>query len=205
MKKFLKNANSGIICLIEIIVGILLLIDPHAFISYILIIAGAFVAISGIISLIKYFVTKPNEAEKGGLTGALVSLSIGAFLIIKNNIATEWITIITIVFGAAILYTGYQKLEKAVEKMRNKQYFLVSLISALVTILLAVLIIFVIPDKAIWIFIGISLVVESAIDLADIIVGAIKAKSSGENVPAVEAESEETEETEESEEAKAEE
>ena len=116
MKKFLKNANSGIICLIEIIVGVLLLVDPHSFISYILIIAGAFIAVSGVISLIKYFVSKPDEAEKGGLSGALVSLSIGAFLIIKNNIATAWITVITIIFGAAILYTGYQKLEKAVEK-----------------------------------------------------------------------------------------
>ncbi len=192
MKKFLKNANSGIICLIEIIVGVLLLLDPHSFISYILIIAGAFIAVSGVISLIKYFVAKPEESEKGGLSGALVSLSIGAFLIIKNNIATDWITIITIIFGAAILYTGYQKLEKAVEKMRNKQYFLVSLISALVTILFAVLIIFVIPDKAIWLFIGISLIVEAAIDLADMIVGAIKSKSADKE-PVLEANAEEAE------------
>ncbi len=192
MKKFLKNANSGIICLIEIIVGVLLLVDPHSFISYILIIAGAFIAVSGVISLIKYFVSKPDEAEKGGLSGALVSLSIGAFLIIKNNIATAWITVITIIFGAAILYTGYQKLEKSVEKMRNKQYFLVSLISALVTILFAVLIIFVIPDKAIWLFIGISLIVEAAIDLADMIVGAIKNKSADKE-PVLEASAEETE------------
>ncbi len=193
MKKFLKNANSGIICLIEIIVGVLLLLDPQSFISYILIIAGAFIAVTGVISLIKYFVAKPEESEKGGLTGALVSLSIGAFLIIKNNIATAWITIITVIFGAAILYTGYQKLEKAVEKMRSKQYFLVSLISALVTILFAVLIIFVIPDKAIWLFIGIALIVEAAIDLADMIVGAIKGKSVP-AVPAAPAEAEESEE-----------
>ena len=192
MKKFLKNANSGIICLIELIVGVLLLLDPHSFISYILIIAGAFIAIAGAISLIKYFAAKPAEAEKGGLTGALVSLSIGAFLIIKNNIATAWITIITVIFGAAILYTGYQKLEKAIEKIRNKQYFIVSLISALITILFAVLIIFVIPDKAIWLFIGISLIVEAAIDLADMIVGAIKGKKAEEKA-AVEATAEEAE------------
>ncbi len=195
MKKFLKNANSGIICLIEIIVGVLLLVDPHSFISYILIIAGAFIAVTGIISLIKYFVAKPAEAEKGGLTGALVSLSIGAFLMVKNNIATAWITIITIIFGAAILYTGYQKLEKAVEKMRNKQYFLVSLISALVTIVFAVLIIFVIPDKAIWVFIGVALIVEAAIDLADMIVGAIKGKKEAAiEAPAEESEAPQTEE-----------
>ncbi len=195
MKKFLKNANSGIVCLIEIIVGILLLVDHSSFISYIMIIAGAFIAISGVISLIKYFATKPDEAEKGGLTSALVSLSIGAFLIICNNFTEDLFKYITIFIGAAILYTGYQKLEKAVDKMRKKQYFLVSFISALVTVIFAVLIIFVIPDKAIWIFIGISLLVEAAVDLSDMIVGAVKAKSAEKSVPEV-TEATETEETE---------
>ncbi len=175
MKKFLKNANSGIICLIEIIVGILLLADHSSFISYITIIAGAFIAITGIISLIKYFAAKPAEAEKGSLTGALVSLSIGAFLIIYNNFADKLSEFMAIIIGAAILYTGYQKLEKAVEKIRNKQYFIVSLISALVTIAVAAIIFF-ISDSIVWVFIGVSLIVEAAIDLADMIVGAIKSK-----------------------------
>ncbi len=190
MKKFLKNANSGIICLIEIIVGVLLLIDHSSFISIIMIIAGAFIGISGIISLIKYFVTKPEEAEKGGLTGALVSLSIGAFLIVYNNFTEKLIDYVAIFIGAVILYTGYQKLEKAIEKMRKKQYFLVSLISALITILVAILIVFNFVKNIVWIFIGVSLIVEAAIDLADMIVGAIKGKS----VPAAPAEAQESEE-----------
>lgn len=186
MKKFLKNANSGIICLIEIIVGVLLLVDHSSFISYITIIAGAFIAITGIISLIKYFAAKPAEAEKGGLTGALVSLSIGLFLIIYNSFADKLSEFMAVIIGAAILYTGYQKLEKAVEKIRNKQYFLVSLISSLVTIAVAAIIFF-ISDNIVWIFIGVSLIVEAAIDLADMIVGAIKGKKS-DAVPVIEAE-----------------
>ena len=82
MKKFLKNSNSGIISLIEIIVGVLLLINHNAVISYFMIIAGAILAVSGVVSLIKYFIAKPDEAKRGSLTGALVSLSIGIFLII---------------------------------------------------------------------------------------------------------------------------
>lgn len=186
MKKFLKNANSGIICLIEIIVGVLLLVDHSSFVSYITIIAGAFIAITGIISLIKYFAAKPAEAEKGGLTGALVSLSIGLFLIIYNSFADKLSEFMAVIIGAAILYTGYQKLEKAVEKIRNKQYFLVSLISSLVTIAVAAIIFF-ISDNIVWIFIGVSLIVEAAIDLADMIVGAIKGKKS-DAVPVIEAE-----------------
>ena len=178
MKKLLKNANSGIICLIEIIVGILLLVDPTAFISYILIIAGAFIAVSGVISGIKYFLSSAEEGEESqGLSKALISLTIGAFLMIKNNIANEATGIISLVFGAAILYTGYTKLQKAVDKIRRKQFFIVALISAAVTILCAVLVLTGVVENIIWIFIGVALIVESAIDLADMITGALSGKN----------------------------
>lgn len=193
MKRFLKNANSGIICIVEIIVGVLLLLDPHSFISYILIIAGAFIALSGIVSLIKYFTSSVEDGEASqGLLNSLVSLTIGAFLIIKNNIAFEALDLITIVFGIAILYTGYQKLQKAVDKIRRKQIFIVALISALVTIACSVLIIFVIGEKIIWVFMGVALIVEAVIDLADIIVGTITSKKKAENNDTAEAKAEET-------------
>lgn len=194
MKKLLKNANSGIICLIEIIVGILLLVNPTAFISYILIIAGAFIAISGIISGIKYFLSSADEGEESqGLSKALVSVTIGAFLMIRNNIASEAIGIISLVFGAAILYTGYTKLQKAVDKIRRKQLFIVALISAAVTILCAVLVLTGVVENIIWIFIGVALIVEAAIDLADIITGAIsgKKKEASNEPESIEAEAEE--------------
>ncbi len=195
MKKLLKNANSGIICLIEIIVGILLLVNPTAFISYILIIAGAFIAISGVISGIKYFLSSADEGEESqGLSKALVSLTIGAFLMIRNNIASEAIGIISLVFGAAILYTGYTKLQKAVDKIRRKQLFIVALISAAVTILCAVLVLTGVVENIIWIFIGVALIVEAAIDLADIITGAIsgKKKEASDESETIEAKAEET-------------
>ncbi len=196
MKKFLKNANSGIICLIEIIVGILLLADPHSFISYILIIAGAFISVSGVISLIKYFASSPQDGEASqGLCSALVSLTIGAFLIIKNNIAVTAAGFITLIFGIAILYTGYQKLQKAVDKMRKKQFFIVALVSAIITIAFAVLIIFVIRESFIWTFMGIALIVEAAIDLAEIITGMISGKKKeATSAEAIKAEAEETKE-----------
>lgn len=198
MKKFLKNANSGIICLIEIIVGILLLVNPTAFISYILIIAGAFIAVSGVISAIKYFFSSPEEGEESqGLSKALVSVTIGAFLMIKNNIASEAIGIISLVFGAAILYTGYTKLQKAVDKIRKKQFFLVALISAAVTILCAILVLTSAVEKIIWVFIGVALIIEAAIDLTDMITGAVTGKNkdtqkSSEGSEVIEAETEET-------------
>ncbi len=170
MKKFLKNANSGIICLIEIVVGVLLLVNASALISYILILAGAFIAASGVISGIKYFVSPVDDGEKAQtLTKALVSISIGAFLLVNNDIVSKAAGIITFVFGAVILYAGYVKLQKAFDKIRRKQFFAVALVSALVTIACAALVLFVIKENIIWIFIGISLIVEAAVDLADMV------------------------------------
>ena len=192
MKKFLKNSNSGIFSLLEIVLGILLVLMPGTVISYFLIIAGAILAISGTVSLVKYFVAKPNEAIKGSLTGALVSLSIGAFLIVCNAHVKGLLDYITIVIGAVILYTGYQKLENAVEKIRKKQFFVVTLVSALITIVVAVLAIFNVINKDIILqFIGVALIVEAVIDLADMIVGALKNKKED---AAIETTAEETKE-----------
>ena len=191
MKKFLKNSNSGIISLIEIIVGVLLLINHNAVISYFMIIAGAILAVSGVVSLIKYFIAKPDEAKRGSLTGALVSLSIGIFLIICNSFIHELVHYVTLIIGAAILYIGYQKLENAVEKIRKKQFFLVSLVSALITIVIAALVIFKVVEAIVWIFIGVALIVEAAIDLADMIVGAVKSKKDEKNDNVIEAAAEE--------------
>ena len=192
MKKFLKNSNSGIFSLLEIVLGILLVLMPGTVISYFLIIAGAILAISGTVSLVKYFVAKPNEAVKGSLTGALVSLSIGVFLIVCNAHVKGLLDYITIVIGAVILYTGYQKLENAVEKIRKKQFFVVTLVSALITIVVAVLAIFNVINKDIILqFIGVALIVEAVIDLADMIVGALKNKKED---TAIETTAEETKE-----------
>lgn len=192
MKKFLKNSNSGIFSLLEIVLGILLVLMPGTVISYFLIIAGAILAISGTVSLVKYFVAKPNEAVKGSLTGALVSLSIGVFLIICNAHVKGLLDTITLVIGAVILYTGYQKLENAVEKIRKKQFFVVTLVSALITIVVAVLAIFNVINKDIILqFIGVALIVEAVIDLADMIVGALKNKKED---TAIETTAEETKE-----------
>lgn len=176
MKKLFKNANSAIICIIEIIVGVLLLLNPHAFISYILIIAGAFIALSGVISLIKYFASTPEVGEESqGLSKALVSLTLGIFLVVKNGVAATFTDLLAYVFGAAILYIGYTKLQKAVDKMRKKQFFLVALIAALITVVCAV-IVFTLKGNALWLFLGISLIAEAVIDIADIIAGAVTSK-----------------------------
>ena len=51
MKRFLNSYRSPIYCLGELIVGILILIDPHSFTSGIIRLAGVVFSIMGVLSL----------------------------------------------------------------------------------------------------------------------------------------------------------
>ena len=63
--KFLKNHFAGIgMFLLEILVGVLLLINPVGFTSGIIIGAGLVLLLVGIVCIIKYFRAEPQEAAK---------------------------------------------------------------------------------------------------------------------------------------------
>jgi uncharacterized membrane protein HdeD (DUF308 family) len=196
MKALFKNFGSILISIIEIIAGILLLVNPTTFISYIVLIAGIFLVLSGIISGVKYFVTPIDKAEDGqDLFKALVSLSVGGFLMAKNTlfVSAEAKTIISYIFGAAILLVGFTKVQNTFDKLRRKQFFIVSLVSAAITIACAVIILTqVIALDIIWIFAGITLIVEALVDIADIITGAVVSKKKAKKDEPIEATAEET-------------
>ncbi len=59
MKAFKKNQNVIIMCVIEPVVGILLLIDPVKFTTGILIVVGIARMAAGLINVIRYFKSSP--------------------------------------------------------------------------------------------------------------------------------------------------
>ena len=72
-----ENINTIVICLCEILVGVLLLINPIGFTSGIIIMLGIVLLISGIISVIGYFRTDAAIAvHEQGLAIRLWSLNI---------------------------------------------------------------------------------------------------------------------------------
>lgn len=195
MKGIMKNSGGILTGIIEIVAGVLLLINPTTFISYIVLIAGAVLVIAGIIAGIKYFVSPTAEAVSSqGLFKALVSVSLGAFLMINNSlfVSVEAESIISFIFGAAILLVGFVKVQNVFDKIRMGQLFIVSLIGAILTITCAIIIITgVLALKLLWIFAGVTLIIEAVIDLTDIIAVSAAAKSKKSNEP-IEAEATET-------------
>lgn len=196
MKALFKNLGGILTSIIEIVAGVLLLLNPTTFISYIVLIAGAVIALTGLVSGIKYFVTPIDQAENGqGLFKALVSVALGGFLMVKNGlfVSAEAEKIISFVFGAAILLVGFTKIQNMFDKIRKKQLFIVSLISAVITVACAIVILTgALALKILWIFAGVSLIVEAVIDIADMVAVSLFAKKKAKKEEPIEAQAEET-------------
>ena len=61
---FQGKSGSIMICILEIVVGVLLLIDPVGFTSGIIIGAGVLMCLGGVLSVVRYFMLKPEIAAQ---------------------------------------------------------------------------------------------------------------------------------------------
>lgn len=172
--KNLKNNISGIIlCLFEIVVGILLLINPIAFTTSIIITAGIVLLIIGLISAIKYFRVDAEEAAaRQYLVKGLIALLAGAFCVFKSNWFIITFPVLTLLYGVVVLIAGLGKVQLTLDMVRskNKKWFL-GIISALLSIICAIVILknpFT-STTVLWMFTGISLIIESVIDIITLI------------------------------------
>ncbi len=161
----MKQKLSGIgLAVIEIIVGILILIDPKGLTQAIITVAGIVLIVMGAISLINYFRSDPvGGVLRQGMTTGLMEVAIGLFCLVK----TGWIvSVFDTVVGLAILISGVSKLGMAIDFMRLKDSsWKPALINAIVTLVCAIIIVSISASDALWIFIGIVLIVQAALDI----------------------------------------
>ena len=165
-----KNTNVILISLFEIAVGILLLIDPIGFSKAIIIGAGVVLIVAGLYNVLKYFRTEAAVAATGQyLFKGLLALSIGAFCILNRDSLAGIINILTAIYGLIILVAGLNKVQITADLLRRKSpKWFMALISAAISIVCAAIIIYnPFPGtNIIWIFIGVTLIAESIVDIA---------------------------------------
>ena len=173
--KVLKNNIKGItLCLIEVLVGILLLINPVGFTSGIIVAAGVFLILVGLIFVIKYFKDDAQEAAiRQTLVKGLMALLTGVFCVLKSNWFVVTFPVLTIVYGIIILIAGLGKIQSTIDMIRQKKKkWFVSALSALISTVCAVIILnkpFA-STAILWMFTGITLIIESVFDLIVLIV-----------------------------------
>ena len=122
MRRSKDVTNSLILCAVELVIGILLLLNPVKFTSAVIIGVGAVLIVLGGIEVVKYFRASPAEASLGRmLAQGLVFILAGAFCIFQ----WEWFLVtfpgLAIVYGIAVLLTGIRKIQITVDMLRLKE------------------------------------------------------------------------------------
>ena len=174
MKALKQNGNTIIMFLIEVVVGILLLVDPLNFTSGIIIIAGIALMVCGLVSVIQYFRCEPQEAAVGQLLAkGLIFLLAGAFCTFNSQWFIVTFPIIAVLYGIGILLMGVGKLQTAVDLLRfkNKKWWWCA-ISAAVSVICGIVIVMnpFTTTVVLWQFTGISLLVEAIFDIVTLFV-----------------------------------
>lgn len=175
MKSLQKYLSGMVLSLFEIFVGVLLLIDPFAFTSGIIMVLGAILLFVGLICLFRYFrENAASAAMEQNLFKGLIALTLGGVCVLCNGLIVEISSLLTFVYGAVILITGFSKVQKTVDMLRlKKTKWGFTAISAGLTVACAALILFN-PFGAtewIWRFIGITLIVEALVDAVAVLFG----------------------------------
>ena len=170
-----RNLSSMAMSIAELIIGILLLVNPIGFTSGIIIAFGIVLMIMGVSKTIKYYRAEPEEAAVSQiLVKGLLMLMAGAFCAFNSHWFIATFPVLTLVYGVVILLTGISKVQWTIDIIRLKRSkWLWAAISAAISIVCGVVII-TCPfstTAVLWMFIGISLIVEAVFDMIGSIFG----------------------------------
>lgn len=172
MKKLLKqNVNFLAVCLLEIIVGVLLVIDAKSFTSAVIVIGGIALMAAGLYSSVRYFKEDAATAAQGQLLMiGLLLLLFGAFCVFKSGWFVDTLRIFTAIYGVVILALGFCKAQISIDmfRLKIKRWYLF-FVSAILSVACS-LVVFFNPfgedalDK-LWIFTGAALLVLALLDV----------------------------------------
>jgi len=173
MKTLKNNALAIVVLLFELVVGILLLVEPEEFTTLIVMICGIVLLASGVMEVIRYFREQPETAEKEQtMAKGLCMLLGGGFCLLRTNWFVETFTVLTAVYEAKILLAGLVKVQWTVDMLRLKlQSWYIAAITAVVTLACGVVVLLnpFASLKVLWMFMGIALLVEAAADVVTLV------------------------------------
>lgn len=172
-KEWAGKLSAPTVSLCEIVIGVLLLIDPVAFTSTIIVMLGVIMALLGLLNMIAYFRTAPAEAAgQRKLAKGLSLAAAGLFCMLEPGWFVATFPVLTMLYGVAILALGIVRVQWTVDEIRLRSgKWLWSAASALLALIAAAIILCdpFSSTAVLWIFAGISLIAEAALDIAAMI------------------------------------
>lgn len=158
----------------EILVGILLLVNPVGLTTWIVRIFGIVLVALGVVDVIQYFRTPALEAAmKKSLAAGILLVLFGLWCVVKNEWFISLFPLLTTLYGIAVLVSGVTKIQWTADMLRMKrEHWGWMAISAAVTVVCAAIILAhpFSTTAALWIFIGITMIAEAVIDMITVFV-----------------------------------
>ena len=171
MKALRNNIPIILLILFELIVGILLFVNPEGFTAAAITCFGIVLLAIGVIYLIR-FLREKNQYPT--LVLALVSLVIGFICTFLTSLVMGLFAVVAVIYGVILIVSGVYKFKAHRDAKRlGLPTIPLALISAILSIILG-LVIVVNPfttTKVLWSFAGISLIVEAVVDFCSMIFG----------------------------------
>lgn len=181
-----RNLSSMVMSVVEVLIGILLLVNPVAFTSSIIIAFGVVLMAIGVFDIIKYFYNEPEKAAISQfLARGVLALLTGIFCVFCSDWFLVTFPVLTLVYGVVILITGIVKLQWTVDMIRFKRsrWFWAAISTALSMICGIIIVTNPFRSTAIlWLFTGISLIVEAVFDLVASVFGNREKTEAAQNV-----------------------
>lgn len=163
------KAGRLLMGIMELLVGILLLLNPVEFTTGIIILLGVVLTFMGIRSIVGYFRAEPQTAaQEKSLTKGLLYISGGCVCMFHSGWFLAAFPLITVFYGILIFISGISKVQWTVDMLRQKQkYWYLALIGAVLTMVFAVLTLTnpFSSTAILWTFIAVSLIVEAVLDI----------------------------------------
>lgn len=169
MSQKISKFSKLILALCELILGIILLVNPVKFTNLIIIAVGILLLVYGLLSTVRYFKLSPAQASQGqALTQGILSIVGGIFCVLKSNWFIATFPLLTVIYGVITLITGISKIQWTVDLVRTKapKWFWAA-ISAVITLICSIVILCnpFSSTVIIWNFIAITLIIEAVFDV----------------------------------------
>ena len=166
MKKWNTVLGKVVVCVCEIIVGVLLMADPIVFTAGIITAAGILLLLTGAFTILRYF-RMEAQLEQGLVKGICAILG-GLLCVFKKEWIITTFPLLTVLYGLVILFTGIMRIQWAVDMMRiKKEQWHMAAAGAGVSIVLATVILLN-PFKTtvvLWRFVAVSMIIGAVMDL----------------------------------------
>ena len=163
-----KNWALLLTAIFSIVVGVLLLVNPVFYAIAMIKVAGVLFVVLGIIDIVKYFRTDPQEAAKGSaFYSGSIMIAAGVFCLFESGWFVGVFPVLAVLYGLFQILIGFRKLQRMVDALRVKQeLWYLKAISSGITLLFGFLIIFNpgMTMMSVWVFTGITLIIEGILD-----------------------------------------